>query len=52
MRKGNTLATEVFARDSIVSLAIPLNIRLSGELRRVLCRVVQYTVSGYQLNTK
>ena len=52
MRKGNTLATNVFARDSIVSLTIPRNIRLSGELRRVFCRVVQHTASGYQLNTK
>ena len=52
MRKGNTLATKVFARDSIVSLVIPLNIRLSGEQRRVFCRVVQHTASGYQLNTK
>jgi len=45
MRRGNTLATKVFARDSIVSLVIPLNIRLSGELRRVFCRVVQHTDS-------
>src|SRR3979490_747768 len=52
MHRGNVLATEVFACDSIVSLAIPLNIRLSGELRRVLCRVVQHTFGGYQLNTK
>jgi hypothetical protein len=52
MRRRNTLATEVFARDSIVSLVIPLNIRLSGELRRVFCRVVQHTAGGYQLNTK
>jgi hypothetical protein len=52
MRKGNTLATNVFAHDSIVSLTIPQNIRLSGELRRVFCRVVQHTASGYQLNTK
>ena len=52
MRRGNTLATKVFARDSIVSLVIPLNIRLSGERRRVFCRVVQHTASGYQLNTK
>jgi hypothetical protein len=36
----------------MVSLAIPLNIRLSGELRRVLCRVVQHTAGGYQLNSK
>jgi hypothetical protein len=47
MRRGNILAIEVFARDSIVSLAIPLNIRLSGELRRVFCRVVQHTAGGY-----
>jgi hypothetical protein len=52
MCRGNTLATKVFARDSIVSLVIPLNIRLSGELRRVFCRVVQHTPGGYQLNTK
>ena len=52
MRRGNTLATNVFARDSIVSLTIPRNIRLSGELRRVFCRVVQHTPGGYQLNTK
>ena len=52
MRRGNTLATNVFARDSVVSLTIPLNIRLSGELRRVFCRVVQHTPGGYQLNTK
>ena len=52
MCRGNTLATKVFARDSIVSLVIPLNIRLSGELRRVFCRVVQHTAGGYQLNTK
>jgi hypothetical protein len=52
MCRGNTLATEVFARDSIVSLVILLNIRLSGELRRVFYRVVQYTAGRYQLNTK
>ena len=41
MRVGSVvLAKDIFARDSMVSLAIPLNIRLSGELRRVLCRVV------------
>ena len=52
MRSGNALASNVFARDSIVSLTIPLNIRLLGELRRVFCRVVQHTPGGYQLNTK
>jgi hypothetical protein len=52
MRRGNTLAIEVFTRDSIVSLTIPLHIRLSGELRRVFCQVVQHTASRYQLNTK
>jgi hypothetical protein len=52
MRRGNELNATVFARDSIVSLAIPRNIRLSGELRRVFCRVVQHTAGGYQLNTK
>ena len=53
MRVGSAiLARDVFARNSMVSLAIPLNIRLSGELRRVLCRVVQHTAGGYQLNSK
>lgn len=52
MPRGNASSTTAFARDSIVSLAIPRNIRLSGELRRVFCRVVQHTVGGYQLNTK
>ena len=53
MRVGSAvLAKDIFARDSMVSLAIPLNIRLSGELRRVLCRVVQHTAGGYQLNSK
>lgn len=52
MRRGNASSTAVFARDSIVSLGIPRNIRLSGELRRVFCRVVQHTIGGYQLNTK
>jgi hypothetical protein len=45
------LADEVFARNAMVSLLIPIQNRLAGELRRVYCRVVQHTRGGYQLNT-
>ena len=53
MRAGNTVpADQIFARDAIVSLLIPKDLRLAGELRRVNCRVIQHTTAGYQLNTK
>ena len=53
MRVGNpVLAIEVFDRESIVSLFIPKPMRLTGEVKRVFCRVIQHTRTGYQLNTK
>jgi hypothetical protein len=53
MRKGGAiLASEVFARNAIVSLLIPKEMRLIGEMRRIFCRVIQHTRGGYQLNTK
>jgi len=53
MRAGNTIPTaEVFDRGALVSLLIPLPLRLGGELRRLFCRVVQHTRAGYQLNTQ
>jgi hypothetical protein len=53
MRFGSpVLATEVFDRGSIVSLFIPKPMRLTGEVKRVFCRVIQYARTGYQLNTK
>lgn len=53
MRVGNpVLPTDVFDRGSIVSLFIPKPMRLTGEVKRVFCRVVQHTRAGYQLNTR
>ena len=53
MRVGNpVLAIEVFDRESIVSLFIPKPMRLTGEVKRVFCCVIQYIRTGYQLNTK
>jgi hypothetical protein len=53
MRRGAAVPTaEIFARGAIVSLLIPAKMRLAGEARRILCRVVQHTRGGYQLNTK
>jgi hypothetical protein len=53
MRVRNpVLAIEVFDRESIVSLFIPKPMRLTGEVKRVFCRVIQHTRTGYQLNTK
>ena len=53
IRAGNAIpTTRVFDRDSIVSLLIPSEYRLLGEVRRVFCRVVQHTRGGYQLTTK
>ena len=53
MRVGNpVLAIEVFDRESIVSLFIPKPMRLTGEVKRVFCRVIQHTRTGYQLNTQ
>jgi hypothetical protein len=52
MASANTIPVdEVFERNSMVSLLIPIPLRLAGELRRVFCRVVQHTRTGYQLNT-
>jgi hypothetical protein len=45
-------ASEIFARNVIVSLLIPKELRLVGEMRRIFCRVIQHTRGGYQLNTK
>ena len=48
MRVGNPiLATEVFDRRSIVSLFIPKLIRLTKEVKRVFCYVIQHTRIGY-----
>jgi hypothetical protein len=53
MRAGNAVpADQIFARNAIVTLLIPKQLRLAGELRRILCRVIQHTRAGYQLNTK
>ena len=48
IRAGNAIPTaKVFDRDSIVSLLIPSEYRLPGEVRRVFCQVVQHTRGGY-----
>jgi hypothetical protein len=53
IRVGNTVsAARVFDRNSVVSLLILGELRLTGEQRRVFCRVVQHTRGGYQLTTK
>jgi hypothetical protein len=53
MHIGNpVLAIEVFDCESIVSLFIPKPMRLTGEVKRVFCHIIQYTWTGYQLNTK
>ena len=45
--RNPVLATEVFDRGSIVSLFIPKPMRLTEEVKRVFCRVIQHTRTGY-----
>jgi hypothetical protein len=53
MRVRNlVLATEVFDRGGIVSLFILKPMRLTREVKRLFCRVIQHRRTGYQLNTK
>lgn len=53
MAVGNAIPTdEIFARGAIIALFIPKPCRLASEVKRVFCRVIQYTRAGYQLNTK
>lgn len=48
IRAGNAILTdEIFALGGIMSLFIPKPMRLAGKLRRVYCRIVQYTRGGY-----
>jgi hypothetical protein len=45
-------AAKVHARGDIVSLLIPKPIRKVQDTRRVMCRVINHSTKGYQLNTE
>jgi hypothetical protein len=50
--RNAVLAAEVHARGDIVSLLIPKQMRKVQDTRRVMCRVINHSTEGYQLNTE
>jgi hypothetical protein len=53
MAQGNAVpAAKIHEQGAIVSLLIPGKVRKKTEVRRVMCRVIEYSRSGYQLNTE